>query len=75
MKLSANSPENGKAETKVDCKITGEAPRIRLNLQFVTDFLNCVDCDNVKMELTTSNYPVLFVANDGNQKYVAMPMG
>ena len=73
MKLSANSPENGKAETKVDCKITGEAPKIGLNLQYVTDFLGCVDCDTVKMELTASNYPVLFSANDGNQKCVIMP--
>ena len=74
MKLSAKSPENGNAETKVDCKITGEAPKIGLNLQFVSDFLGCVDCDNVKMELTTSSYPVLFSANDGDQRCVCMPM-
>ena len=74
MKLSANSPENGRAETKVDCKITGEAPKIGLNLQFVTDFLGCVDCDTVKMEMTSASYPVLFVANDGDQRYVCMPM-
>ena len=74
LKLSANSPENGKAETKVDCKITGEAPKIGLNLQFVTDFLGCVDCDSVKMEMTSPSYPVLFVANENNQKYVVMPL-
>jgi DNA polymerase III subunit beta len=74
LKLSANSPENGNAETKIDCKITGEPPKIGMNLQFVTDFLGCVDCDNVKMELTTASYPVLFVANDGDQKSVLMPM-
>jgi DNA polymerase III subunit beta len=74
MKLSANSPENGRAETNIDCKITGEPPKIGLNLQFVNDFLGCVDCDSVKMELTASNYPVLFVANDGDQKCVIMPM-
>jgi DNA polymerase-3 subunit beta len=73
LKLSANSPENGRAETTVDCKITGEPPKIGLNLQYVTDFLGCVDCDNVNMELTASNYPVLFSANDGDQKYVVMP--
>ena len=74
LKLSANSPENGKAETKLDCKIDGEAPKIGLNLQFVNDFLASVDCDNVKMELTTASYPVLFSANDGDQRYVAMPL-
>lgn len=74
LKLSANSPENGKAETKVDCKISGETPKIGLNLQFVSDFLGCVDCDSVKMELTTPNYPVLFSANENNQKYVVMPL-
>ncbi len=74
MKLSANSPENGKAETKVDCVITGEPPKIGLNLQYVSDFLNCVDCDSVKMEMTTSSYPVLFSANDNNQRCVIMPM-
>jgi DNA polymerase III sliding clamp (beta) subunit (PCNA family) len=45
-----------------------------LNLQFVTDFLGCVDCDTVKMDLTASNYPVLFSANDGYQRCVIMPM-
>lgn len=74
LKLSANSPENGKAETKVDCNITGEPPKIGLNLQYVTDFLGCIDCDNVEMELTTASYPVLFSANENNQKYVCMPM-
>ena len=73
LKLSANSPENGRAETTVDCNITGEPPKIGMNLQYVNDFLGCVDCDNVKMELTTSSYPVLFSANDGNQKCVIMP--
>lgn len=71
--LSANAPENGNAETKIDCKINGEAPKIGMNLQFVNDFLGCVDCDNVKMELTTSSYLVLFSANDGDQKCVVMP--
>jgi DNA polymerase III subunit beta len=74
MKLSANSPENGKAETKVDCVITGEPPKIGLNLQYVSDFMNCVDCDSVKMEMTTESYPVLFSANDNNQRCVIMPM-
>lgn len=74
LKLSANSPENGKAETKIDCKITGEPPKIGLNLQFVNDFLSCVDCDDVKMELTTASYPVLFSANDNDQRYVVMPL-
>ena len=74
LKLSANSPENGNAETKIDCKITGEPPKIGMNLQFVSDFLGCVDCDSVKMELTTPNYPVLFSANDNDQKYVVMPL-
>lgn len=74
MKLSANSPENGKAETKVDCVITGEPPKIGLNLQYVSDFLNCVDCDSVKMEMTTESYPALFSANDNNQRCVIMPM-
>jgi DNA polymerase III subunit beta len=74
LKLSANSPENGKAETKVDCKITGEPPKICLNLQYVADFLGCVDCDSVKMEMTTGSYPVLFSANDNAQRCVVMPM-
>lgn len=74
MKLSANSPENGKAETKVDCVITGEPPKIGLNLQYVSDFLNCVDCDSVKMEMTTGLYPVLFSANGNNQRCVIMPV-
>lgn len=74
IKMSANSPENGKAEAKVDCKISGEPPKFGMNLQFVNDFLGCVDCDSVKMEMTTASYPILFVANDGDQKYVAMPM-
>jgi DNA polymerase III subunit beta len=74
MKLSADSPDNGKAETNIDCEISGEPPKIGLNLQFVTDFLGCVDCDTVKMEMTTESYPVLFSANDGDQKSVIMPM-
>lgn len=48
--------------------------KIGLNLQFVNDFLSCVDCDSVKMEMTTSNYPVLFIANDGDQKSVITPI-
>lgn len=74
LSLSANAPENGKAETKIDCKITGEPPKIGMNLQFVNDFLGCVDCDSVKMELTTASYPVLFSANDNDQRYVVMPL-
>ena len=74
MKLSADSPDNGKAEIKIDCEISGEAPKIGLNLQYVADFLSNVDCDSVKIEMTTASHPILFVANDGDQKYVAMPM-
>lgn len=74
MKLIADSPDNGKAETKIDCNITGEPPKIGLNLQFVNDFLSCVDCDSVKMEMSTELYPVLFSANDNNQRCVIMPM-
>jgi len=74
LSLSANAPENGKAETKIDCKITGEPPKIGLNLQFVNDFLGCVDCDSVKMELTTASYPILFSANDNDQRYAVMPL-
>lgn len=74
LSLSANAPENGKAETKIDCKISGEPPKICLNLQYVADFLGSVDCDDVKMELTTASYPILFSANDSDQRYVVMPL-
>jgi DNA polymerase III subunit beta len=74
LSLSANAPENGKAETKIDCNITGEPPKICLNLQYVADFLGSVDCDDVKMELTTASYPILFSANDSDQRYVVMPL-
>ena len=74
VKLSSNSPETGKAEAKLDCIIDGETPKIGLNLQYVTDFLNVLDCDSVKMEMTTAAYPVLFSANDGDQKNIIMPM-
>jgi DNA polymerase-3 subunit beta len=74
VKLIANSPEAGKAEVEVDCVINGEPPRIGLNLDYVTQFLGVIDCDSVKIELTTATFPVLFAANDGYQRYICMPM-
>ena len=74
LSLSANAPENGSAETKIDCKVTGEPPNICLNLQFVTDFLGSVDADDVQMDMTTADYPILFSANNGDQRCVCMPM-
>lgn len=73
VKLSSNSPETGKAEAKLDCIVTGEPPKIGLNLDYVTQFLNALDCDSVKIELTTASFPALFIANDGDQKYIVMP--
>jgi len=75
IKLWSKSAENGKAESVIDCKLTGEPINIAFNAAFITGFLGAVNCDECRVQMTTPNYPALFESVDDEPlQFIAMPM-
>jgi len=75
IKLWSKSNDNGKAESTIDCKLTGEPINIAFNASFLTDFLGAVNCDECSVKMTTPSYPALFESIDDEPlQAVLMPL-
>lgn len=72
----ADAKEQGKAQSFVASELKGEPLSIAFNANFVMDFINVIEDEEVCIELTTQNYPGLFKAGsqDSDFNYVVMPM-
>lgn len=66
--ISANAPQVGEQQTKVDAKITGPSAQIAFNYRYVLDFINNTDSRNIKFLMTNSLGPGLWLETDGKPK-------
>ena len=75
-KLWADAKEQGRAESFVPCELNGEPLSIAFNANFVMDFINVIEDEEVVVEMTSANYPGLFKTGnlDSDFNYVVMPM-
>ena len=75
LELLAHNPEQEEAEEVVEVLYSGTELTIGFNVGYLTDVLNVIDTDNVKIALVDSNSSCLITAEDNDQcKYVVMPM-
>jgi DNA polymerase-3 subunit beta len=75
IKMWSESKENGKAETAIGCKTSGEPIKIGFNAKFLQDFIAAADVEEITIGMTTPSYPALFTAGDDDKfQTVIMPM-
>lgn len=75
LELLAHNPEQEEAEEMVEVLYSGPELTIGFNVGYLTDVLNVIDTDNVKIALVDSNSSCLITADDNEDcKYVVMPM-
>jgi len=73
--LTAENPQAGSEETKIDGKIEGEQLEIAFNWRFISDFLNSIDGDEVKIELNGPVSPAVFRdSKDSSFLHLIMPI-
>ncbi len=68
--------ETGRAESYVQSNLTGDPIHIAFNAKFIMDYLNVAESDEIAMEMTAPNYPVLLRQAEGEARffYVLMPL-
>ena len=75
LELLAHNPEQEEAEEVVEVLYSGPELTIGFNVGYLTDVLNVIDTDNVKIALVDSNSSCLITSEDNEDcKYVVMPM-
>ena len=62
--ITSNS-EIGDSEECVECMTEGEPMEIAFNGRFLLEALNCADCEDIMMKMTTSAAPAVLMAADG----------
>lgn len=73
--LSVTSPENGTAQTTVDCEYSANGFEIGFNARYLMDILAQIDGDSVEVHLAEAATPTLIKENDkASALYVLMPM-
>ena len=76
--LASSSPELGEARESVPIEYSDEAIEVGFNAQYVLDFLNALNCERVRMELTDHESQGIFSpdedGDDSEYRYVVMPM-
>lgn len=73
--VQATSAETGDNVGKVDSVVEGAALQIALNVEYVIDAMSAVGTEQVAMEMTTSNSPVVFRPVGADDWFgVVMPM-
>lgn len=73
--LVANNPEQEEAEEVVTIDYNGNAFEIGFNVSYLTDVLNALVSDTVRISLADANSSALIETSDGSDAlYVVMPM-
>ena len=75
MRITANNPEQEKAEEILDVIYKGDDLEIGFNVSYVLDVLNVLRCDKVQFSMSDANTSAL-VENleDASAEYVVMPI-
>src|SRR5437667_6922446 len=77
LKLSASSTETGESEDTIETDYNGERLTIRLNAQYITDFLKATGSGDVRLELKDAQSAGQLRPAEGEDykyRYIVMPM-
>lgn len=73
--VSANNPDQEKAEDSLTVDYTGESLQIGFNVSYLLDVMNAIKEDRIRMTLSSSNSSVLIEGEHSREAlYVVMPM-
>lgn len=73
--ISANSPQVGENETKVEANVQGEEQKIAFNCRFLLEFLGNVEGEEIIFEMTGSLNPGVFkTPQDSSYLHIIMPV-
>jgi DNA polymerase III subunit beta len=75
LSVSANAPEVGENEIKLDCKVDGSNNTIAFNFRFLQEYLNCVDSQEILIDILGPLKPGVFKpAGNSTFLYIIMPV-
>lgn len=75
VKVIARAEEVGANENEVEAAVEGDETKIAFNSKFLSDVLNVIEGDDVKLETTTPSSPGVFRSpKHENYTHVVMPM-
>lgn len=73
--ISANSPQVGENETKVEAKVEGEEQKIAFNCRFLLEFLANLEGEEITFEMTGPLNPGVFkTPKDPSYLHIIMPV-
>ena len=75
VQISANTPDVGKAQEEVSIEYTGDPLDIAVNVRYLTDVLQRLNVDEIKLEMTGALKPLIIKGSgDESYKYLLMPV-
>ncbi|MBS1990595.1 MAG: DNA polymerase III subunit beta [Cyanobacteria bacterium SZAS LIN-3] len=75
VQISANTPDVGKAQEEVSIEFQGEPLDVAVNVRYLTDVLQRLSLDEIKLEMTGALKPLIIKgAGDDSYKYLLMPV-
>ena len=74
MLLSANNPDNEKAEEKVEVHYNEQSMEICFNYKYILDIINVINEDNVSVYLDNPNMSALIKDEKDKSLFIIMPM-
>lgn len=75
VQISANTPDVGRAQEEVSIGFEGESLDIAVNVRYLTDVLQRLGVDEVKLEMTGALKPLIIKGiGDDSYKYLLMPV-
>ena len=72
--LSANNPDNEKAEVKVEVQYTDDSMEICFNYKYLLDIINVLSEDTITIYLDNPNMSALVKDEKDNSLFIIMPM-
>lgn len=75
MSVEGKSEDIGESKTDIPVKITGDAINVAFNCRYLSDLLDVVEGESIKLSSTSPSSPALFTTTSlPNYKHVIMPM-
>ncbi|MBX9687055.1 MAG: DNA polymerase III subunit beta [Candidatus Obscuribacterales bacterium] len=75
VQVSSNTPDVGKAQEEVACRLEGQVLDVAVNVRYVQDVLNKLSSEEVRLEMTGPLKPLIFKGEtEDNYKYLLMPV-
>jgi DNA polymerase-3 subunit beta len=75
VQISANTPDVGKAQEEVSIEYQGEPLDVAVNVRYLTDVLQRLLVDEIKLEMTGALKPLIIKGSgDESYKYLLMPV-